>query len=159
MSRAENLVNGVLVAFGVLAIGLMGTWMAWEGLERGWLYAKVDADRVFTLVVERKDRRDRWIGSELRAMGWIKENGDRTEVQVFNPQYGLLQRGHEIEAYRLAPERPEYVSKAKYRESWPIIDMGIVAFSWHLPVGLAMIAVAWRLAVALRRSRTGDPPP
>lgn len=158
MSRAENLVNGVLVAFGVLAIALMGTRMAWDGLERGWLYSKVDADKVFTLVVERKERRERWIGSELRAMGWIKENGDRTDVQVFNPLYGLLERGSKIEAYRVAPGRPEYVSKAKYEESWPIIDLGIVAFSWHLPVGVAMIAVAWRLAVAVRRRRPVDLP-
>ena len=34
MSRAEDLVNGVLVAFGVLAIALMGTHMAWDGLVR-----------------------------------------------------------------------------------------------------------------------------
>ncbi|HET7729854.1 MAG TPA: hypothetical protein VFK48_07465 [Usitatibacter sp.] len=159
MTRAENLVNGVLVAFGVLAIALMGTRMAWDGLERGWLYAKVDADKVFTLVVERKERREKWIGVELRAMGWIMENGDRTDVQVFNPLYGLLERGHKIEAYRVAPGRAEYVSRAKYEESWPIIDLGLIAFSWHLPVGVAMIVVAWRLVVALRRRPGADPLP
>ena len=159
MSRAEDRVNGALAAIAVLVIGLMGAHMAWDGLVRGWLYSKVDAHKVVTLVVERKERREKWIGFELRAIGWILENGDRTDVQVFNPLYGLLERGHKIEAYRLAAGRPDYVSRAKYDESWPIIDLGIIAFSWHLPVGVAMIAVAWRLVLALRRKPGIDAPP
>jgi len=145
----------------IIVLGGFGLWMCEEGLERGTRFGRVDTARTYVLVVEDALGRSAWFRNDARATGRIRETGERAEVSIFESQARTLKRGDHLDVYRLGEAGRRHVLRRKLEESRPVLELGGIAFSWHLVLGVICLGGALLallrpdiLAADLRRAAT-----